>query len=427
MATYTLTNRDDKKIGKKTADIIKGLAGNDTLSGQGGADTLYGGDGNDVLDGGLQNDYLSGDAGNDTLLGGSGNDSLNGGDGDDLLDGGSGKDTLNGETGADTLTGGDDDDVYLITDTSDVIVESGKRSGGNDTVISTISFSLPQGVENLELTGNEPLQATGNSLANTLSGNTANNVLTGLDGDDTLIGLAGDDTMTGGAGDDQLDGGDGQDQAVYSGKRSDYWVSYDNTSKAWLVQDNNTLDGLDEGSDLLTGIETLVFRDTTVNVVTLGLPTIQVKSSNITEGDNGTQLITLDVGLSAKSKSAVSVDYTTLDGTATAGSDYQAAKGSIKFKPGETTRQIQLTILGDTRVENDETFSVQLANPTGINLASSSAGLVTIQDDDALSLNICSNTPTLKAGEKATIQFAFTDVPKGFTQSDVQLNGGRLE
>lgn len=427
MATYTLTNRNDRKLGKKNADVMKGLAGNDTLSGLGGTDTLYGGDGNDVLDGGLQNDYLSGDAGNDTLLGGAGNDSLDGGDGDDNLDGGDGKDTLNGGAGADTLTGGDGDDVYIITDTSDIIVESGKRSGGNDTVNSTISFSLPQGVENLELIGSEPLQATGNNLANTLNGNSTNNVLTGMEGGDSIMGQAGDDTITGGEGDDVIDGGDGQDQAVYSGKRNDYWVSFDNTSKAWMVQDNNTLDGLDEGSDLLTGIETLVFSDTSVNVTTLGLPTIQVKNSNITEGDNGTQVITLDVSLSAKSKSAVSVDYTTQDGTATAGSDYLAAKGSIKFKAGETTKQIQLSILGDTRVENDETFGVQLANPTGVNLDSSSEGLVTIQDDDALSLNISSNTPTLKAGEKATIQFAFTDVPKGFAQSDVQLNGGSLE
>ena len=427
MAVYTLTNRNDRKIGKKTADLIKGLAGDDSLSGLGGADSLYGGEGDDSLNGGLQNDYLTGDSGADTLLGESGNDSLVGGAGDDLLDGGTGKDTLEGGEGTDTLRGGDDDDVYFIANETDVILESPKRSGGLDSVISEVSLVLPVAVENLSLIANLSLDATGNAVANRLAGNSAANRLKGLAGNDTLIGNAGDDTLSGDAGDDDLEGGNGKDQALYAGNRADYEVSFDNASQTWLVQDNNASDELDEGTDSLSGVETLVFADMSLDLNTLGLPVVSVGAASLTEGDEGTQTLELTVNLSARAKTAVSVEYVTLDGTATAGSDYLASQGSLTFKPGETRKTIALTVVGDTRVEADETFRLQWANPKGVNLESGRDAVITLQDDDALSLAISSDRKTLKAGDTATLRFSFSDIPKGFTQGDIRISGGSLD
>ena len=76
-------------------------------------------------------------------------------------------------------------------------------NAGTDTVISSVSHTLANGVENLTLaSGAGPIGGTGNSLDNVIVGNEGNNVLSGLAGNDYLDGGAGADTMAGGAGDD---------------------------------------------------------------------------------------------------------------------------------------------------------------------------------------------------------------------------------
>ena len=63
------------------------------------------------------------------------------------------------------------------------------------------------------------------------------------------------------------------------------------------------------------------------------------------------------------------VEWTTVDGTATAGEDYTAAGGVLTFGPGDTTRTISVALLDDNDEESDETFTVQLSNPQGVQLA----------------------------------------------------------
>ena len=205
------TARNDKFPGTANADAYDGLGGNDTLSGLTGDDTLLGNTGNDKLDGGVGNDQLDGGAGADTLLGGSDHDRLLGGDGNDSLDGGAGADTLDGGTGSDTLTGGEGDDVYIVDHVRDRISEITTVLGGNDTVRSSQAFTLPNGVENLELTGLQGLNGTGNDGANSITGNAGDNLLDGKNGNDTLNGGTGDDTLLGGGGMDVLVGGEGSD------------------------------------------------------------------------------------------------------------------------------------------------------------------------------------------------------------------------
>src|SRR5205823_2921280 len=60
-----------------------------------------------------------------------------------------------------------------------------------------------------------------------------------------------------------------------------------------------------------------------------------------------------------------SVDYTTRDGTAHAGSDYQAVSGTLTFLPGETSKTIVIPITDDAIMEDPERFQVVLTDPTG--------------------------------------------------------------
>lgn len=163
---------------------------------------------NNALTGNSGNNTLQGQGGNDSIFGNGGSDNLLGGEGNDSLDGGDGSDTLDGGSGSDTLTGGDGGDTYFVDSASDVINESG--SSGTDTVISSISraelsgadgaeYVLNDNVENLELTGRENIDLTGNSLNNSLTGNAGDNEFNGGGGNDVFVGGAGNDTFFGGS------------------------------------------------------------------------------------------------------------------------------------------------------------------------------------------------------------------------------------
>ncbi|MCQ8102680.1 hypothetical protein NP590_01075 [Methylomonas sp. SURF-2] len=105
-------------------------------------------------------------------------------DGNDWLDGGAGADSMNGGLG---------DDVYVVDHSADTVNEI--ADGGFDTVRSLISYDLSAAahVENLILIGTAAIDATGNSLDNTLLGNAASNRLDGGLGADRLEGGQGDD------------------------------------------------------------------------------------------------------------------------------------------------------------------------------------------------------------------------------------------
>jgi Ca2+-binding RTX toxin-like protein len=167
------------------------------------------------------NDSIGGSAQSDTLEGFDGDDSLRGFVGDDQLRGDSGNDTLDGGIGADLMTGNDGSDVYFVDSAGDTVIDDGV--GGIDTVFSSISLTMPSGVENLTLTGTAALSGTGDEAANVIQGNNAANLLAGLGGNDTLVGLGGNDTLDGGDADDSLDGGTGAD-SLSGGSGGDTYI-----------------------------------------------------------------------------------------------------------------------------------------------------------------------------------------------------------
>ena len=98
--------------------------------------------------------------------------------------------------------------------------------------------------------------------------------------------------------------------------------------------------------------------------------------------NEGAGTATFIVTLTGASTMPVTVDYASVDGTAAAGSDYDAVSGRLTFAPGETSKMIVVPIRNDSPAvyEGPETFFINLTSPTNA-VISDPQGLGTIKDD----------------------------------------------
>ena len=112
-------------------------------------------------------------------------------------------------------------------------------------------------------------------------------------------------------------------------------------------------------------------------------PTISINDVSVTEGNSGTKAATFTLTLSGPSVESIAVRAVTSPGTATASTDYNSLNLVVIFNPGTVTRTLDVTILGDTVLEQNETFSVTLTETFGTT-ASDGVGTGTILDDDTL-------------------------------------------
>jgi len=109
------------------------------------------------------------------------------------------------------------------------------------------------------------------------------------------------------------------------------------------------------------------------------LPTLSIGNASVAEPTSGTTTESFAVTLAAASSTPVTVQWQTQDGTAKAGSDYQAASGTLTFAAGQTQQNITVTIDHDSTAQpGNLTFNVDLSNPSGATL-STAAGSGTIQ------------------------------------------------
>ena len=206
-------------------NMINGTTGSDVLTGTANPDRLLGLDANDTLKGGAGHDWLDGGAGNDSMAGGSGND------------------------------------VYVVDSTFDVVTELANE--GNDTVRTSVNWTLGDNLENLVLTGALALNGTGNAGNNRLFGNAAENILDGG---------AGADVMAGGAGND----------------------SYAVDSSADSIIENTN-----EGIDTVLSAVTLILGDNLENLILTGMTAINGTGNsldNVLTGNSGVNTLTGGAG-----------------------------------------------------------------------------------------------------------------------------------
>ncbi|MGV6808857.1 MAG: M10 family metallopeptidase C-terminal domain-containing protein [bacterium] len=286
------------------------------------------------------------------------------------------------------------DDVYTLSNRQGEL-KTLWDAGGNDTfdlsnqtVAMTINLNegafSSVGVQQTSFNG--ALTTANNNVAIAFGTQIENAI--GGSNHDMMTGNALDNVITGGAGNDQIDGGDGIDTVVFSGARNQYTIVSNETTIGVSAKSGN------DGSDTLRNVERLQFSD---QIVTLGetktAPTSRDEvETSVSEGDsNHTNYFLLE--LSEALTTDAQVNYTTRDGTATAGEDYIASSGVATISAGQTAIAIGVEIIGDNNANDaaSETFSLVITNPVGGIFPTGLEEVVathTILDDDAVSAKL---------------------------------------
>ncbi len=161
-----------------------------------------------------------------------------------------------------------------------------------------------------------------------------------------------------------------------------------------------------------------------------------ISDVSIVEGDNGSTFLVFTVTSSHEIDADVFIDWSTSDGTASAGSDYIAASGTLSFPrpllltdPFVTSQTISIEILGDTNIEPDETFTITLSNLSAEGLENiavflmddSAVGTITDDDTPVPTLSISDGTVVVE-GDSGTANMVFTVTLINPPAETVQVN-----
>jgi Calx-beta domain-containing protein/WD40 repeat protein len=139
---------------------------------------------------------------------------------------------------------------------------------------------------------------------------------------------------------------------------------------------------------------------------------ITINDTSLAEGDTGQTAFQFVVTLDRAQSGKVNVDYSTADGTATTPGDYAAASDTLTFSAGETAKTIPVQVNGDTAVEPNETFTVNLTNAAGNAAIADAQAVGTVLNDDQPVIEqpsrITINDISLAEGDSGQTAFGFT-------------------
>lgn len=376
---------------------------------------------------------------NDTLIGSTfGAEILIGGNGDDTLSGLDGSDTLQGGPGFDELIGGLDGalglagpgdvarfaanssqlEVFFFNDGSVFVA----APGGDLDRLSEIEFiETNDGLFQInQFTPSSSQLFSGDDNVNSLAGTPGSDLIFGRGGEDTLIGADGADNLNGGNGLDVLEGGLGADTLsgeagsdTFTGSLAELNgdVIADFTAEdVLLVQNANftedsltitqgsaildideDLDGTVDSRITLQGdfsdtdfiVEPVIVEDSTNTSITINESNVsEISISDISLEEDNIEF-NFTVTLNEASDETITVDYATADDSAIAGEDYIAVSGTLQFAPQETEKTITVQVNEDREFEENETFNVELSNPSDNAKLSNERGEATITNDDS--------------------------------------------
>jgi Ca2+-binding RTX toxin-like protein len=150
-------------------------------------------------------------------------------------------------------------------------------------------------------------------------------------------------------------------------------------------------------------------------------PFLTISNPTIAENNSGTNNLVFKVTLSTTSTQTITVNYATANNTATAGSDYIAKTGTLTFTPGQISQDIIISVNGDTAIEPDETFLVNLSNPSNA-LITDNQGLGTITNDDVTLPSITLAVSPSSVTEDGTQNLIYTFTRSGVTTNALTVN-----
>lgn len=127
-----------------------------------------------------------------------------------------------------------------------------------------------------------------------------------------------------------------------------------------------------------------------------GAPQLVLIEAQGTYEDDGPMVF--EVYRYGETSQTVTVDYATVAGSATAGGDYVAASGTLTFAPGQYLRTVTVGLVSDTVYEVQESFALELANPTNATLGNTAATGTILNDDNAPGISIADVTVNEAAG-----------------------------
>jgi len=150
-------------------------------------------------------------------------------------------------------------------------------------------------------------------------------------------------------------------------------------------------------------------------------PNITITDAQAQEGNAGdTSVLTYIVSLSAATNVNVSVDYALTENSATSGIDYTDASGTLIIPAGSSSAAIPVSLIPDDIIENDETFSITLSNPSSGNIAQANA-VGTILNDDFLYVSV-SNASINEGNSGQTPTLSFDVTLNNSYTSDVTID-----
>lgn len=272
-------------------------------------------------------------------------------------------------------------------------------SGGTSAIFGVLT----------NLSAGTPAVEAATELADTMRGGSGNDLLRGLAGDDNMAGREGNDTLVGGRGNDVLDGGTandvleggfgndvligdaGTDVAVFSGARSNYFITRASGTGHLTVSDGQA--GRDGADVVQVGIETLRFQDGDLAFTSFaGAPptviTIASAPRSISEGNGTSTPVTFVVSRIGDTGSAGSVNWT-ISGSgmaAASATDFVGGSlpsGTLDFLADQVSKSITVNIVGDRNIELVEEFSITLSAPSAAAGLGIAQAAVLILNDEA--------------------------------------------
>ncbi|MGL5082687.1 MAG: Calx-beta domain-containing protein [Microcoleaceae cyanobacterium] len=374
--------------GSDEADFILATAGADRVLGLAGNDTIYGLDGSDFIQGNPDHDLLFGNLGNDSLYAGKGDDTLAGGQENDILFGDGGGDTLFGDRGADELLGNADDDLLYGGKENDLVAGGSGHDRifgdlGDDTVLGD------RGADTLTSGAGRDLIVVGDGTGGATLAEA--DVIVDFDGDRDVLALLNLLKPS----DLNLFQGTGEfanDTIIQRRETNEFLAILQDVEASTLTNEQFQFQGSDSGTPTPVPIPTPV-----PTPVPTPLPgTLGFSIANVTVNEDVGQ-VQFTVNRTGGSNGAVSVQYGTRDGSATA-MDYAPVSNILNFASGDISETVTVTLLDDGLVEGSETFDLVLSNPTGGATLGTAITTAIIVDNDVITLALSQAQFTVQEG-----------------------------